>query len=226
MLNYRKVIVFLLLISMFIVKVPKLVASADWTPPTAVGSNVVLLINSDTNTILYSKNADEKVYPASITKLMTAILTVEKYKDNLDTIVTVQSSDITPLLNTGSSMMGLKANEQITIKQLLYGLMLSSGNDVSLVLARVVGGDVNTFVGMMNQEAIKLGCTSTNYVNPHGLQDDNQYTTAKDVYLISKYAMSLPILPDIVATGTYTVQTNLAKHTLINTNALVKTGNT
>jgi D-alanyl-D-alanine carboxypeptidase (penicillin-binding protein 5/6) len=221
----KKMITILLLACVFVAQIPALSACAEWAPPIPVDSNVVLLVNSDTGTVLYSKNADQKVYPASITKLMTAILTIEKFKDNLNTQITVQSSDLTPLQDKGSSMMGLKSGEQITVEQLLYGLLLYSGNDAAVVLARAVGGDTDTFVTMMNDKAKELSCENTHYVNPHGLQDNNQYTTARDVYLISKYAMSFDILAQIVNTQNFKFQTNLQHYNLTNTNAMILSGN-
>jgi D-alanyl-D-alanine carboxypeptidase (penicillin-binding protein 5/6) len=223
MRKIKKTVIFLLFFCILISQVPSLTAGAEWAPPTAPGANAVYLVNSDTGTVLYSKNADQKVYPASITKLMTAILTMEKFKDKLDTVITVQKSDVTPLSGTDSSLMGagLKVGEQITVEQLLYGLLLRSGNDAAVVLARAVGGDVATFVGMMDDEAKKLGCTNTHYVNPHGLQDPAQVTTAKDTYLIAKYAMTIPELATIVDTPRYITATNLQHYTLVNTNLMI-----
>jgi D-alanyl-D-alanine carboxypeptidase (penicillin-binding protein 5/6) len=227
MRKIRKTVIFLLLLCILASGVPAFTAGAEWAPPTVPAtSKAVYLVNSDTGTVLYSKNADEKVYPASITKLMTAILTVEKYKDNLDTVITVQKSDVEPLLGTGSSLMGtgLKANEQLTVRQLLYGLLLPSANDAAMVLARATGGSVENFVGMMNSKAKELGCKNTHYVNPHGLQDPEQYTTAEDAYLIAKYAMTFDILAQIVDTAHYTVQTNLQHYTLNNTDKMITPG--
>ena len=224
MRKIKKTVIFLLLFCILISQVPSLTAGAEWAPPTAPGAKAVYLVNLDTGTVLYSKNADVKVYPASITKLMTAILTMEKFKDKLDTVITVQKSDVTPpLLPSGSSVMGtgLKADEQLTVEQLLYGLLLRSGNDAANVLARAVGGDVTTFAGMMNDEAKKLGCTNTHYVNPHGFQDPEQYTTARDTYLIAKYAMTIPELATIVDTPRYITDTNLQHYTLVNTNLMI-----
>lgn len=227
MQTLRKTLLCMFILWMLVIEFSTIPAGAESSPSVSPASRVVYLINSDTGTVLYSKGADQKVYPASITKLMTAILVVEKYKNNLNTVITVQNSDLAPLQGTGSSLMGagLKPGEQFTVEQLLYGLLLSSGNDVSMVLARAVGGDVNTFVSMMNKKGKQLGCANTHYVNPHGLQDPEQYTTAKDVYTISKYAMSFDILAQIVATPTYTIQSNLQHYTLTNTNSLLQTNN-
>lgn len=197
-----------------------------WDPPTAVSSNTVYLVNSDTNTVIYEKNADQKVFPASITKLMTALLTVQKFGNALDTVVTVEKDDLSPLNGTGSSVLGLKVGEQISVRQLLYGLLIKSGNDCAMVLARETGGSVPTFVNMMNDEAKKLGADHTHYANPDGLQDPNHYTTAKDVYLIARQVMANDFLASIVGTPSYTIPaTNVTSATKItNTNLLLSSG--
>lgn len=197
-----------------------------WDPPTAVSSNAVYVVNADTGTVIYAKNATQKVYPASITKLMTALLTVQKYKDSLDTVITVEKSDLQPLYGTGSSTLGLKTGEQITVRNLLYGMLIKSGNDCAMVLARAVGGSVSSFVAMMNAEAKKIGAVHTHYVNPDGLQDPNHYTTAEDVYLIAKQVMAVDLLANIVSTQSYTIPaTNVTSATKItNTNLLLSSG--
>lgn len=197
-----------------------------WDPPTAVSSNTVYLVNSDTNTVIYEKNADQKVFPASITKLMTALLTVQKFGSALDTVVTVEKDDLSPLNGTGSSVLGLKVGEQISVRQLLYGLLIKSGNDCAMVLARETGGSVPAFVNMMNDEAKKMGADHTHYANPDGLQDPNHYTTAKDVYLIARQVMANDFLASIVGTPSYTIPaTNVTSAMKItNTNLLLSSG--
>jgi serine-type D-Ala-D-Ala carboxypeptidase (penicillin-binding protein 5/6) len=231
MRKIRKPFVFLLLVLIFASMTPSLTANAEWAPPTAPTASAVYLINPDSNTVIYQKGADQKVYPASITKLMTAILTIEKFKDNLDTVVTVQKSDVTAVPYESSLMgTGLVANEQITVRQLLYGLLLPSGNDAALVLARAASpdGTVAGFVNEMNQKAKELGCTGTHYVNPHGIQDPDQYTTAKDVYLIAKYAMTDKTVGDtfsaLVKTTSISFQTNKQNYQLTTTNQMLLSG--
>ncbi len=194
-----------------------------WTPPTAVSSSTVYLVNSDTGTVIYEKNADQKVYPASITKLTTALLTMQKYGNSLDTVITVEKSDLDALSGTGSSVLGLKTGEQISVRNLLYGLLVKSGNDCAVVLARAVGGTVSNFVAMMNKEAKKLGATHTHYVNPDGLQDPDHYTTAKDIYLIAQKVMANDFLASVVDTPSYTIPaTNVTSAvTVRNTNLLI-----
>lgn len=206
-------------------------AGAEWAPPTAVTAKSVYLVNSDTGTVIYSKNADQKQYPASITKVMTAILAVEKFKDNLDTVITVQSSDVKQV-PYGSSLMGtgLVANEQITVRQLLYGMLLPSGNDAAIVLARAASpdGTVAGFITEMNKKAKEIGCTGTHYTNPHGFQDPDHYSTAKDTYLIGKYAMTDKTVGDtlaaIVSTTQYSFKTNKQNYVLPNRNYMLTNG--
>jgi D-alanyl-D-alanine carboxypeptidase (penicillin-binding protein 5/6) len=220
-----RVIAFLIGICVVFAGFGSLRADAAWTPPTVPTCRSVFLVNADTGTVMYEKNADEKVYPASITKLMTAILTMQKYKDNLNAAVTVTQEELGALSGTSSSLSGLKAGEQLTVEQLLYCLLLPSGNDAAVVLAGSVGGSIEKFVSMMNAEAKKIGATHTHYVNPHGLQDPEQYTTARDVYLIAKEAMSFDELAKIVATWSYDLpssgKSGVSK--LINTNKLLNT---
>lgn len=224
----RKAIIFLLFFCICFSQLSVLPAEAAWQPPALPSCNAVYLVNVDTNTVLYSKNANEKVCPASITKLMTAILTVEKFKDNLDQAVTVEHADIDPLYGTSSSTAGIVVGEQLTIRQLLYCLLMQSANESANVLAREVAGSVDNFVVLMNKKAHEIGAVNTHYVNPHGLNDPNHYTTAYDTYLIAKYAMSEKnsIIKDIVGTHRYPLgATNKHKaRTLVNTNKLLEDG--
>ena len=212
----RKTVAFLIVFCLTAFGFGGLTALA-WDPPKPVSSQAVYLVNPDTNTVIYQKNADQKMAPYSITKLMTAILTMEKYKDSLNTIVTVSSSDFATL-SKDSSLMDLKAGQQVTVEQLLDGLLIYSGNDAAAVLARAVAGDIPTFVSQMNQKAKELGCKNTNYVNVHGLPDDQQYTTAADTYLIAKYALSFPKIAEILATTSFTFN----NVTLPTTNAMLR----
>lgn len=221
----RKLVAFLAVFCLTVVSLVALPAGglrarAAWDPPAAVASQSVFLIHPDTGTIIYQKNPDQKMAPYSVTKLMTAILAMQKYKDSLDTIVTVEKSDLASLANTGSSIMGLKVGQQVSVEQLLDGLLICSGNDAANVLARAVAGDMNTFVQQMNDEAQKLGCKGTHYVNPNGLPDDQQYTTAADTYAIAREAFSLPKVAEIAGTSSFSFN----KAALPNTNYLLRKG--
>ncbi len=162
------------------------------------------LVNLDTNTVVYQKNADVRREPASTTKIMTFIVASEHIKDLTGTKITVTKEVVDKLLGTGSSLSGIKENDQLTAMQLLNCMLVPSGNDAALVLADYVGGgNVDKFVDMMNQKAQELGCKGTHFANPHGLHDENHYTTAHDLYLITKYAMSLPNFSDITSKTRY-----------------------
>ena len=162
-------------------------------------------VNLDTAPIVYQKNPDERREPASTTKIMTFIIASEQIKDLDGTKITVTKQVVDKLLGTGSSLSGIKEGDQLTALQLLNCMLVPSGNDAALVLADYVGkGDVDSFVDRMNQKAKALGCTGTHFANPHGLHDENHYTTARDLYKITKYAMSLPHFTEITSQTRYT----------------------
>ena len=168
-------------------------------------SAAIELVNLDTDTIVYEKNATARREPASTTKIMTFIVVSEQIQDLDNTQVTVTKEVVDQLLGTGSSLSGIKENDVLTVMQLLNCMMVPSGNDAALVLADYIGnGDSNAFVELMNEKAQELGCQDTHFTNPHGLHDDEHYTTAHDLYLITKYAMSLPHFTDICDQTRYT----------------------
>lgn len=220
----RRTLAVVLMLLTFATLLPALRAQA-WDPPTAVSSAEAYLVNSDTGTVLYAKGADTKVYPASITKLTTALVVMDKLGNNLDSIVTVQQSDLDPLVGTGSSALGLKAGEQISVRNLMYGMLVRSGNDCAMVLARAAGGSVTEFVKLMNEKAKELGAKNTHYINPEGLDDPDHYTTPADIYLIAKTVMQNDFLSTVVGTARYVVPaTNKStQRTIYTTNHLITT---
>lgn len=163
-------------------------------------SAAIELVNLDTNTVVYQKNADARREPASTTKIMTFIVASEQIKDLEGTKITITKELMDTLLGTGSSMSNIKIGDQLTALQLMNCMLVPSGNDAALFLADYVGkGNVSAFVDMMNAKAKELGCTGTHFANPHGLHDENHYTTAHDLYLMTKYAMSLPHFMEITS---------------------------
>ena len=158
------------------------VKAADYWPdaPETLSPSVILMEES-TGTILYEKNSDEAHYPASITKIMTTLLALEN--GNLSDMVTFSDDAIN---NTEGSGIARDYGEQMTLEQCLYGVMLESANECAYAVAEHVGGTVEKFVDMMNAKAKELGCTNTHFANPHGLQDENHYTTAHDMALIAR----------------------------------------
>lgn len=159
-------------------------------------SKAAILVEVSTGRILYEKNSTEKMWPASTTKIMTAILTIEKC--NLDDIVIVSQKAISNIPN-GYVTCNLQEGEEISVKDLLNALMIVSANDAAYVLAEHVGGSIVEFADLMNQKARDIGCTGTHFVNPNGVHDDRHYSTAYDLYLIASYAMKNPVFRDLVA---------------------------
>lgn len=157
--------------------------------------------------ILSQHNIYEKVYPASTTKILTCLVALER--GNLDDIVTVpESSNITV---SGSSMADLQPGDTLTLRELLYAMMVPSGNDAAVAIAEHIGGDITNFAKLMNLEAKKLGATHSNFVNPHGLPDENHYTTVYDMYLIFNEAMKHDEFRKISRTKAYSCMLNTSE---------------
>ncbi len=187
----------------------------------ALDATAALLVSPDSGMVLYSKNADQKRYPASTTKIMTALLTLENVS-NLDETVTSEAVDFENV-TADSSNAGILLGEQVTVRDLLYALMLPSANEAAYMLARHVGGSWEQFVDMMNDRAAELGCTGTHFCNPCGLHEEDHYTTAHDLYLIAKEAMTDVTFRDIVSTVQHRMaKTNLHEERIIyTTNQLI-----
>lgn len=156
--------------------------------------------NLATNSVVYAKNIYERLYPASTTKILTAYIAL-KYCDDLDAYVTVSENAVNQA--SDSSVCNLKAGDVIKLRDLLYGLMLRSGNDAAVAIAEYISGDVESFAVLMNQEAIALGATQSHFVNPNGLPDENHYTTVYDMYLILAKAVENETFVNIISTKSY-----------------------
>ena len=156
------------------------------------------VVDSYSGNFLFAKNENAKQYPASSTKILTALIVIES--GDLDHLVIVDLADT----KVEPSSLGLKPGEQYTRRQLLYGLLLKSANDVAMVLAHDNAGSIPAFAEKMNLRAAQLGATSSHFVNPHGLHDPNHYTTAHDLVLIGRAAMQQPLFREIVSTIYYT----------------------
>jgi len=170
-----------------------------------ISAGQAVLIDGNTGKVLYEKAADEKAYPASTTKIMTALITLEtleKYDSPVEQKVTVPEA----AEGVEGSSIYLKAGEKISIEDLLYGLMLVSGNDAAVALAEIIGGDEETFVDMMNEKAKELGCDNTHFVNPNGLFDEEHYTTARDMAVIAYEAMKNETFRKIVSADSWTAE--------------------
>ena len=181
------------------------VQAVDFGCNVETDTKAVYLENLDTGVVVYSKSADEKMYPASTTKIMTYVVTVN-HVDNLDETMVPIKKDVLTGLDPESTMMGLEQHvgEEYSIRDLLYGMMLPSGNDAALVLADYIGNGISGFVDMMNEKAKELGCDQTHFANPHGLHDADHYTTATDLAKIAKYAIQTDSFMEITNTVSYT----------------------
>ncbi len=181
--SFKKIIVPIFIIIIFLLNTSFVFAVSEEPKPV---SKAALLIDTKTDKILYSKNADKKMYPASTTKILTAILVIENC--SLDEVVTV-SYDAVMSIPDGYSSASLQVGEQLTVEQLLQVLLVHSANDSANVLAEYVGGSVESFVAMMNTKVHELGLNNTHFTNSFGMHDENHYTTAHDLATIMKYCI-------------------------------------
>ncbi|MBS5628499.1 MAG: D-alanyl-D-alanine carboxypeptidase family protein [Enterocloster aldenensis] len=168
--------------------------------PDFVTSQAAALFDMDDREVLYSKDVFERMYPASITKIMTALVAIKEGDLKSRVLVT----DDAVITEPGATLCGIEPGDTLTLEQLLYGLMLPSGNDAGAAIAVHIAGSIEAFSDMMNQEAVRLGATGTHFVNPHGLNDPDHYTTAYDLYLIFNEALKYPVFRQIVGTTAYT----------------------
>lgn len=165
----------------------------------SVTSEAAAVFGIDDHSVTFSKNAFEKLYPASITKVMTAIIAI-KYGTLTDL---VEVTDAAVITESGATLCGIKPGDKLTMNQLLYGLMLPSGNDAGAAIAVHMSGSEKEFADLMNEEAKKLGATGTHFVNPHGLNNEEHYTTAYDLYLIFNEALKLPQFREVSGSTLY-----------------------
>lgn len=162
-------------------------------------ANAACLFSLNQKEVLYSKNAHKRVYPASLTKIMTALVVLENVQLDEKVKVSVEIDK----LPKGSSACNIRVGDELTVEQLLYGMLLPSGGDAALALASYVAGDSDSFCKMMNDKAFALGATNTNFVNPHGFFEKKHYTTAYDMYLIFNAAIKNPDFVRIIGTPQY-----------------------
>lgn len=167
-----------------------------------ISAGAAVLIDAEDGRVLYEYNADEKMYPASTTKIMTALVCLDICAElgiGLDSEVLVPEE----AEGVEGSSLYLKTGERLTLEELLYGLMLQSGNDAAAALAATMGGNQTAFVERMNRQAQQLGCSGTHFQNPHGLFDENHYTTARDLAVIARSALNHPEFRRIVSAQTW-----------------------
>jgi D-alanyl-D-alanine carboxypeptidase len=167
-----------------------------------VVAHAAFLFDADTGAIFYAKDADAELPQASCTKVMTALVAVER--GNLDQMITV-GADAHAMVNSDSSYMGLSVGEKLPLRDLLYGLLLPSGNDAAVAIADGIAGSVPAFVALMNQKAAQLGLTRTHFENPHGLDASGHYTTARDLAVLAADAMRVPTIEQMTSTRAYNI---------------------
>ncbi len=181
----------------------------------SINSRSAIVIERNTHTMLYGKKENERRKMASTTKIMTAIVVLEKA--NLKDIVTISKKSA----GTGGSRLGLKVNDKIAVKDLMYGLLLCSGNDAAVALAEHVGGSIEGFAELMNNKATSLRLNNTHFVTPHGLDKDEHYTTAYELAIMTDYALKNETFKSIVSTNNYTITINGNSKNIHNTNELL-----
>lgn len=204
-------------------------ADAATAPPFDVSAEAVYMVNLDTGDVIYEKNAHKQLAPASLTKLMTVILTMELVDDYDNTIVTAPSYVYNELYEIGKGQIStadIRQGEEMSVRKLLYCMMLQSANEGAAIIADYLGdGSIPQFVEMMNERAKELGCQNTNFVNPHGLDADGHVSSAYDMYLIAKHAISLDGFMDIATTLSIDISpTNIhtSDYWLSSTNSMMK----
>ncbi len=190
-------------------------ASTTIAEEPKLNAKIGLVFDRASKTILYEKNGLKQVPMASTTKIMTAIVVLENA--DLTDVVTIDKK----AAGTGGSRLGLKVNDKITVHDLLYGLMLKSGNDTAVALAIHVGGSVEGFANMMNKTAEEMGLVNSHFVTPHGLDAQGHYTTAYELAYMADYGLQNPKFKEIVSTKIYTVTINGQPQVISNTNELL-----
>ncbi|MGI5899176.1 MAG: D-alanyl-D-alanine carboxypeptidase family protein [Christensenellales bacterium] len=217
-MNFKRYISLMLIIILAFVPLAHSQAASRANPESSISSydknfpehlsesnlyaQAAVLIDGKTGRVLFSKDMDKKMYPASTTKIMTALLALENTSLGSLTTCSLNST------RSEASWIPVKYKEQYTIEQLLHALMLKSANDAAIVLAEEVAGSVETFAQMMNAKAVRLGAENTNFVNPNGLPDTNHYSTARDLSLIAMEAMKNSTFRKIITTLSYTLPAN------------------
>lgn len=200
---------------------PSLAVSAYEPSGIEISANSALLVSMDTDEVLFEKNADQKVFPASITKIMTTLLILESDKYNPEAKIAMTQEALDLISGTGSSVSLLKAGEEFTQLDLVYMVLMSSYGDCALLAAEYYGGSVENFVAMMNARADELGLVGTHYENPIGLHHEENYTTAYDTYKLTKLALQNETFKEVCESTRHTINTSISgKRVLSTTNFL------
>lgn len=190
-------------------------AASEATNEPKINSRYAVVIDRNSKAILYGKNENTKTKMASTTKIMTAIVVIEN--TDLNNIVEISSK----AAGTGGSRLKIKKGDKITVKDLLYGLMLRSGNDAAVALAEYIGGNIEGFAILMNKKAKEIGLKNTNFVTPHGLDEELHYTTPYELAILADYALKNETFANIVNTKSCNISINGNSRTISNTNELL-----
>jgi len=197
---------------------PARLAPVPLSPPPVIVGESAIVVDYESGRVLYAKNADVRRAVASTQKIITALCVLDA--GNLDKRVTIAASDG----NCEPTKLGLKAGEVYTRRELVKALMIRSGNDVGRALARDVAGSQANFSAMMNRKAVSLGMRNSNFLNPHGLTEPGQYSTARDMAIAARHAYRIPFMRSVSSTKTYTFRFNDGRtRVLENTNRVLKT---
>ncbi len=212
--------VFCALLIICLIFTPVLTVNAYEPTGIEISANAAMLVSMDTDEVLYEKNADTRVYPASITKIMTTLLILEsdKYNPNAKIAMTEEALDL--ISGTGSSVSLFNAGVEFTQLDLVYMVLMSSYGDCALLAADYYGGSVENFVAMMNTRANELGLTGTHYENPIGLHHEQNYTTARDTYTLTKFALQNETFKEVCESTRHTVNSSAGARVLSTTNFL------
>lgn len=199
-------------------------ALAATPEPPQVSAEAAVVMDADTGDVLYTKNPDQRMYPGSTTKIMTAILGVElgKAQGQLDQQINITQDSLN--LESDASVLGLQPGDQVTLRNAMKGMMIVSGCDVAVDVAETVMPTQWQFVQAMNDKAVALGATSTHFVNPHGLPDYNHYTTARDLARIAAYGMKLPEFRNMVKDSAWDMPINGGYQHVNSTNYFLTSG--
>lgn len=203
----RKIIIIILIIMLVSFTAPSY-STENVTPQCLpdISAQNAIMIEANSGEVLYEKNAEGKAYPASITKIMTALLAIENGTLDKKVKVSENASGV-----EGSSIY-LEPGEKISLRDLVYGLMLRSGNDAAIAISEEIGGSTSNFVIMMNKRARELGAFNTHFTNPNGLHDPDHYTTAKDMALIAMAAMKNADFKEVAATKSWVTERGEGKY--------------
>ncbi len=221
-MNFQKKFLRILILFFFIIL---LVNTSVFADEPIIYSPAAILMDAKSGQVLYEKNANSLMFPASTTKVMTAIIALENC--SLDEKITASHDAITSI-KSGYTNANIQVGEQLTMEELLYALLLNSANEAANVIAERIGGTIENFANMMNAKAIELGCTGTHFVNANGIHADNHFTTAFDLATITRYCMQNDTFRHMVSTLTYTLpateQYPTADRILKNSNHLLTEG--